>query len=129
MYMLCATHYIQIFYPTYDNKMKPKKNNLSTTLSTTLPQRITEKKFDANFIEMALSAAFQMLQSTKLSPDDHDVMSDYQQIQYAIDMIHTYLYDKKNSHLKEQDAQIFAQYLVQKMKSFQKVIDQISSKR
>jgi hypothetical protein len=108
--------------------MKSKANKSHTTLSTFNPQKITQENFDPKFIEMAISAAFHMIQSTKLAPDNHDVMSDYQHIQYAIDMIHTYLYDKKNSHLKEQDAQIFAQYLVQKMKDFQKVIDKISNK-
>ena len=100
-----------------------------TTLSTTLPHSITDKKFDAKFIEMALSTAYQMIQTTKLYADDHSIMIDYQQLQYAIDAIHTYLYDKKNSHLQEKDAQIFANYLVQRMKEFQQVIDQINNKK
>lgn len=88
----------------------------TTTLSTIKSQRIVQKKFDAKMMETLLSTAYQMIQTTQLYSDDHTIMSDYQQIQYAIDMIHTYLYDRKNSHLKEKDAQIFAHYLVHKMK-------------
>lgn len=99
-----------------------------TTLSMISPKKVSQKKFDAKFMEMALTTAYQMLQTTQLHADDRDVMSDYQQIQYAIDMIHTHLYDKKNSHLTDQDAQIFASYLVQKMKGFQSVIEKITSK-
>ena len=107
--------------------MKRNSSKQQTTmLSMTSPQQFIHKKFDAKIMDMLLSTAYQMIQTTKLSPDDHNVMDDYQQIQYAIDTIHTYLYDKKNSHLKEQDAQIFAEYLVQKMKRFQVVIDQIN---
>jgi hypothetical protein len=101
----------------------------ATTLSTIKPQSVVHKKFDAKMMEMLLSTAYQMIQTTDLHPDDHNVMADYQQIQYAIDSIHTYLYDKKNSHIKDKDAQIFASYLVQKMKGFQTVIDQINKKK
>lgn len=104
------------------------KKQPSTTLSSLIHPDITYKKFDAKFMEITLSAAYQMLQTTQLHADDRDVMSDYQQIQYAIDMIHTHLYDKKNSHINDQDAQIFATYLVQKMKGFQQVIEKINNK-
>ena len=104
------------------------KTQFSTTLSMISPKKVSQKKFDIKFMEMALSTAYQMLQTPQLHADDRDVMSDYQQIQYAIDMIHTYLYDKKNSHLTDQDAQIFASYLVQKMKGFQSVIEKINNK-
>lgn len=100
----------------------------TTTLSIITPQKVSEKKFDGKFLEMALSTAYEMIQNTKLQTEDHNVMSDYQQIQYAIDSIHTYLYDKNNSHITAQDAQIFANYLVQKMKSFQDVLDKIVAK-
>lgn len=119
-----------IFYLLYEPPMKHNtQKHYVTTLSTINPQRIVQKKFDAKMMDMLLSTAYQMIQTTKLYTDDHNVMDDYQQLQYAIDAIHTYLYDKKNSHLKEQDAQIFANYLVQKMKGFQIVIDQINKKK
>ena len=93
------------------------------------PQKVSEQKFDKKFMEMALSTAHQMIQNTELQTEDHNVMSDYQQIQYAIDTIHTYLYERKKSHLTEQDAQIFANYLVQKMKGFQTIVDKIATKQ
>ncbi len=98
----------------------------TTTLSMIKPHQVAQKKFDAKMMEMLLSTAYQMIQTTDFHPDGHNVMDDYQQLQYAIDAIHTYLYDKKNSHINEKDAQIFTEYLVQKMKGFQNVVDQIN---
>ncbi|MCI0501954.1 MAG: hypothetical protein L0Y61_09480 [Epsilonproteobacteria bacterium] len=101
----------------------------ATTLSMMKLQNISQQKFDAKTMELLLSTAYQMIQTTEIYPDDHNVMDDYQQTQYAIDAIHTYLYERKKSHLKEKDAQIFANYLVQKMKGFQNVVDQINQKK
>ncbi len=98
----------------------------ATTLSMIKPQQVAHKKFDAKMMEILLSTAYQMIQTTNIYSDDHNVMDDYQQLQYAIDAIHTYLYERKNSHLNEKDAQIFADYLVQKMKGFQNIVDQIN---
>lgn len=98
-------------------------------LSMIKPQQVTHQKFDAKMMQMLLSTAYQMIQTTDIYSDDHNVMDDYQQLQYAIDAIHTYLYDRKNSHLNEKDAQIFTNYLVQKMKGFQNVVDQINKEK
>lgn len=105
---------------------RTQKTRHATTLSTIKPHHVSQQKFDAKMLQMLLSTAYQMIQTTNIYPDDHNIMDDYQQIQYAIDAIHTYLYDRNNSHIKEQDAQIFANYLVQKMKGFQDVIAKIS---
>lgn len=115
------------FYSLLERSMKRVTHtHPTTTLSMIKPHQVAQKKFDAKMMEMLLSTAYQMIQTTDFHPDGHNVMDDYQQLQYAIDAIHTYLYDKKNSHINEKDAQIFTEYLVQKMKGFQNVVDQIN---
>lgn len=114
------------FYLFYEQPMKRNSQKQRTALSMITPQHISQQKFDAKMMQMLLSTAYQMIQTTDIYSDDHNVMDDYQQLQYAIDAIHTYLYDRKNSHLNEKDAQIFTNYLVQKMKGFQNVVDQIN---
>jgi hypothetical protein len=42
---------------------------------------------------------------------------------YAIETLHTYLYEQKKSNLKKQDAKILAAYLVEKTKVLKSVID------
>lgn len=106
--------------------MKRNSQKQHTTLSMIIPQQAAHQKFDAKMMEMLLSTAYKMIQTTDIYSDDHNVMDDYQQLQYAIDAIHTYLYERKNSHLNEKDAQIFTNYLVQKMKGFQNVVNQIN---
>ena len=115
-----------IFYSLQEHTMKRTTHTHPTTLSMIKPQQVAQKKFDAKMMEMLLSTAYQMIQTTNIYSDDHNVMDDYQQLQYAIDAIHTYLYERKKSHLNEKDAQIFANYLVQKMKGFQNIVDQIN---
>ncbi len=109
--------------------MKRNSQKQRTALSMITPQHVSQQKFDAKMMQMLLSTAYQMIQTTDIYSDDHNVMDDYQQLQYAIDAIHTYLYDRKNSHLNEKDAQIFTNYLVQKMKGFQNVVDQINKEK
>lgn len=107
--------------------MKHVSSKKTTTLSTSTHHPLTEQKFDAKFMQMMLTTAFNTLQNSKLYSDDHNVMAEYQKLQYAIDSLHTYLYERKKSHLTDQDVQIFANYLVQKMKEFQNVVDKIAS--
>lgn len=115
------------FYLFYEYPMKRNHHHHpATALSTISPHHISQQKFDAKMMEILLSTAYKMIQTTNIYSDDHNVMDDYQQIQYAIDTIHTYLYERKKSHLNEKDAQIFANYLVQKIKGFQNIVDQIN---
>lgn len=121
--ILCYPKFYSLLEPSMKRKTQTRH---ATTLSMIIPQQAAHQKFDAKMMEMLLSTAYKMIQTTDIYSDDHNVMDDYQQLQYAIDAIHTYLYDRKNSHLNEKDAQIFTNYLVQKMKGFQNVVDQIN---
>lgn len=107
--------------------MKRLSSKKTTTLASRTPRPLTEQKFDAKFMQMMLTTAFKTLQNSELYTDNHNVMAEYQKLQYAIDTLHTYLYDKQHSHLTEQDAQIFSTYLVQQMKDMQTVVDKIAS--
>lgn len=107
--------------------MKRLSSPKITTLSTHPHHPLTQQKFDAKFMQMMLTTAFKTLQTSQLYSEDHNVMAEYQKLQYAIDALHTYLYERKTSHLTDQDAQIFANYLVQKMKDMQTVVDKIAS--
>ncbi len=88
--------------------------------------RPKNKELDIKTMKFMLSTIINQVQSTNLYTEDQGILADYNQLQYAINTIHTYLYDKNNSNLTEKDAQIMAAYLVEKTKQLKSVIDKIA---
>lgn len=101
-------------------------NNATTTLKHfTKPQAW---KLDAKVMDMMLTTIIHQIEETHLYKEDQGVIDDYEQIQHALDTIYKYLYDQQNSHVSAQDAQVFAAYLVEKMKWLKTVVDTIAKK-
>lgn len=77
-------------------------------------------------MDMMLNTIIKQVEDTKLYREEQGVIADYEQIQHALGSIYKYLYDQQNSHVSAQDAQVFAAYLIEKMKDLKSVIDQIA---
>ena len=101
----------------------PSKQQITQAMTLARPG---SDKLDAKVMNMMVSAIMNQFQSPDLYQEGQGVLADYEQIQYAIDATHKYLYDQKNSNLTKEDAQIFAAYLVDKMKGLKKVVDKIN---
>jgi len=99
-----------------------KKDKLSTAISIIRPKN---DKLDAGVMNIMLSWIISQIQSTGLYSEDQWVLEDYDQMQYAITAIHSYLYDQKQSNLNNQDAKILAAYLVEKTKRIKSIIDKL----
>ena len=82
-------------------------------------------KLDTKVMNMMLNSIISEVESTNLYKEEQWVIADYEQIQYALDGVYKYLYDQQNSHISAQDAQIFAAYLVEKMKDLKTVVDKL----
>lgn len=85
-------------------------------------------KLDAKVMDMMLNTIIKQVEDTKLYREEQGVIADYEQIHHALDSIYTYLYDQYNTHISAQDAQVFAAYLIEKMKHLKTVVDKIAKK-
>lgn len=86
------------------------------------------EKLDAKVMDMMITTIIKQVEETNLYREEQWVIADYEQIQYALDSIYKYLYDQQNSHVSAQDAQVFAAYLIEKMKHLKTVVDKIATK-
>lgn len=107
-------------------KTKSKVPNNQTTALTKFIKPQTGK-LDSKVMDMMLSTIINQIEETHLYKQDQWVIADYEQIQHALDMLYKYLYDQQNSHISSQDAQVFAAYLIEKMKDLKFVVDQIAN--
>lgn len=98
--------------------------------TTALKKYIKPKsgKLDTKVMEMMLGTIINQIENTWLYKEEQWVISDYEQIQHALDTIYKFLYDQQNSHVSAQDARVFAAYLVEKMKDLKIVVDKIAQK-
>ena len=87
--------------------------------------KVNTSKLDTKVMNMMLSSIISQVESTNLYKEEQWVIADYEQIQYALDAVYKYLYDQQNSHISAQDAQVFAAYLVEKMKDLKTVVDKL----
>lgn len=87
--------------------------------------KLSSKKIDAKVVDMMITTILQQVKDTDLYKEEQGVIADYEQILHALDSIYKYLYDQQNSHISAQDAQVFAGYVIEKMKDFKLVIDKI----
>ena len=95
------------------------------TITASHKIKVNTNKLDTKVMNMMLSSIISQVESTNLYREEQWVIADYEQIQYALDAVYKYLYDQQNSHISAQDAQVFAAYLVEKMKDLKIVIDKL----
>lgn len=98
-------------------KVKVDKNLIKKMFN--MPQ----KKLDKELIELMLKNIINRVQQKHLYSESSWVIEEYNQLQYSLDALYSFIYTPHQSHLSLKDAQVFASYAVQQSKKLKDIVN------
>jgi len=101
-----------------------KLKQIESDFTKTVDKKI-QTKLDFKSLKVILGWLIKELESKKLYSEDLWVFGDYEQINFAMNKIYTYIYDNKNCNLSQEDIKVFISFVIWKLKNLKDLVDKI----
>jgi len=108
-------------------KLKKIESDQYKIITKSFDEKV-QAKLDLKSLKNILWWIVKELKDKKLYDESWSVYWDYEQINFAMNKVYTYIYDSKNCNLWQEDIKIFISYLVWKIKNLKDIVDKIEKK-